>query len=328
RHAGVGDQLTTSRARLDGPADRPQPPPALGPGRARLGQSSLGPLRPRPVWLAAAVASRRHRGDSRRQAAGGLSSRRPLAVAPDRRLRAGPDLPGRAAQGPAGHRCRRAHPRRRRHRVELAGGAPDDRGGGGELRTGVRRPGQRRRQRRRRRLGDGPGHPVLRHRLFQPPPQLLLPAPPEPGVAGRRDRRPRLHAGDHRRRPRCRQRRRRPHGPPPPAVRQSGLHPRPGGGDRPGRHGRRAPDPGPCRHGLRLDQARLRLHLLPAGRVRPRPHDGNDDHGDDDRGVGAQGPLHLPPVRHHHQHHQVLGSDGGHVGHRVRHPLPRTSPHL
>src|SRR4030095_14846459 len=44
--------------------------------------------------------------------------------------------------------------------------------------------------------------------------------------------------------------------------------------------------------------------------------------------LGGRWPVHGPPARQRGQHHQVLGRHGGHLGVRVRHPVPGTAPDM
>ena len=106
------------------------------------------------------------------------------------------------------------------------------------------------------------------------------------------------------------------------AADQRGFIAAPGRRARPGRRrrGRPAPRPRPAR--LRMDRPRLRVDLLPPGRLRRHGRGGCAHRGGADAVLGDRWPVHRPPSRQRGQHHQVLGGDGGHLGGRLRHPVP------
>ena len=102
RHPGVGGALAAGRARLVDPADRAQPPSAVGPGRPAPGRRAPGAVRPRPVAVAAALAGRGDRRHRRRPTPGGLPGRQPVDLAAGGRVRARAHLRRRADQVPLG----------------------------------------------------------------------------------------------------------------------------------------------------------------------------------------------------------------------------------
>ena len=159
--------------------------------------------------------------------------------------------------------------------------------------------------------------------LLGPAAQLLLPAAGEPPVAAPRHRRPRRRPGHPGRRAGGGQRRRGPGGAGAGAGRRPArLHPEPRRGARPGRRRRDRAAPRHRPAGLRMGRP------TPTGRSssswpassswsRRQPH-----HGRLTLYWAVARPVHRPPSRERGQRGPALGRDGGHVGGRLRHPVP------